>query len=254
MLKQAALLSVVFCLSPWAMADQLELKNGDTLQGKIVTMAEGKLIFNSPVLGELSIDMTKIKSFASDKPLKLQLVNGDLVEPQVSVSNAGFVELQTSEQHQNLAIEQIRGINPAPHKPVKWSGKLFAGASVETGNTESQDVDVDVKAIRETKRDRVILNARYEEDRSEDAVTGNLATTKRYYTLGGHYDYFVRERVYVYGDARAEKEATANLEQRLKIGGGGGYRWVETSRTRFEVESGLSWVSEDWFYPDLADT
>ena len=123
---------------------------------------------------------------------------------------------------------------------------MFAGLNVETGNTETQDIDLDVKATRETKNNRLILDLRYEEDRREDTTTGKLATSKRRYELGGHYVHFTTERFYVYGDAHTEKEATANLDQRIKLGGGAGYRWLDTATTRFEVESGLSWVSEEF--------
>jgi len=246
MLKRSACFAVCLSASSLALADQLVLNNGDTLQGKIVTMTAGELIFNSPVLGELNVTMDKIKSFSSDETITLQLASGDVIEPTISSAAEGFITFNDNGQQQNLALDQISGINPDPAKPVEWIGKLFAGVSIETGNTESQDVDLDVKATRETKQDRVILDARYEEDRSEDGTSGNLTTNKRYYALGGHYDYFVSDRTYVYGVARTEKESTANLEQRIKLGSGLGYRWVETSRTRFEVEGGLSWVSEDF--------
>jgi len=246
MLKRSACLAVCLSASSLAFADQLVLNNGDTLQGKIVSMADGQMIFNSPVLGELKVAMSKLQSFSTDEPIKLQLVGGLLVEPRLSSSTSGFVVLSDIENPQTLAVDQISGINPTPEKPVKWTGKLFAGVNVQTGNTKAQDVDLDVKTIRETKGDRVILDARYEEDRREDDASGDLSTSKRYYALGAHYDYFVSERVYLYGDGRTEKETTANLDQRIKLGVGSGYRWVETSRTRFEVEGGLSWVSEEF--------
>lgn len=246
MLKRSAWFGVFLSVPSLVVADQLELSNGDTLQGKIVSMTDGKLVFNSPVLGELEVLMSNLKSFSSDETIKLQLLNGDVIESVVKSDAAGVVELTQFEQPQRLAIGQIAGINPAPVKPVKWQGKLFAGLNVETGNTEAQDVDLDVKATRETKRNRVILDMHYEEDRREDGDTGNLTTSKRYYALGGHYGHFTTERFYIYGDARTEKESTANLDQRIKLGGGAGYRWIETSKTRFEVEGGLSWVSEEF--------
>jgi len=246
MLKRSACLAVCLSAPSLALADQLVLNNGDTLQGDIVSIADGQMVFNSPVLGELKIAMSKLQSFSSDETVKLQLVDGSVIEPRLGSSASGFIELADIENPQTLAVNQIRGINPAPGKPVEWTGKLFAGLNVQTGNTEAQDMDLDVKATRETKGDRIILDARYEEDRREDDTSGDLSTSKRYYALGGHYDYFVSERTYIYGDARTEKETTANLDQRIKLGGGSGYRWLETSRTRFEVEGGLSWVSEEF--------
>lgn len=249
MLKRSAWFGVFLCVPALVLADQIELSNGDTLAGKIVSMTDGTLLFNSPVLGALTIPMTKIKRFGSDGAIKLQLVNGDMLEMVVSSATEGVVELtlpEKSEQLQRVSVDQIASINRVLAKPVKWQRKLFAGANLQTGNTEAQDVDIDIKATRETKRDHLIVDIRYEEDRREDGISGRLTTSKRYYALGGHYNYFTSERVYVYGDARAEREPTANLEQLIKVGAGGGYRWVETTAARVEVESGLSWVSEDF--------
>lgn len=246
MLKRSALLTVLMSAPSFSLADQLVLKNGDSLRGKIVSMADGKMLFKSSVLGELKVDMDNIRSFSSDEPVKLQLVNGSVMKPQLVSSEAGYVQAKDKHGSQQLAINQISAINLKPKKPVQWSGKLFAGINIQKGNTETQDVNVDTKLIRETKGDRIILDARYEEDRSKDDSSGDLSTDKRYYTLGAHYDYFLSERVYVYGDGRTERENTANLDRRIKLGGGAGYRWVETTRTRFEVESGLSWVSEKY--------
>lgn len=255
MLKSSIWFWVFLCVPALAVADQLELSNGDTLQGKIVSMTDGTLLFNSPVLGELKIPMAKLKGLSSGDTIKLQLVNGDMLESVVSSETEGIVELALLDplsQPQRISIDQIAGINPVAVKPVKWKGKLFVGANVETGNTEAQDIDIDIKATRETKLDRVIIDINYEEDRREDRTSGDLTTSKRYYALGGQYDYFTSERVYIYGDVGAEQEPTANLDQRIKIGTGAGYRWVETAGTRLEVESGLSWVSEE-FTNNLGD-
>lgn len=246
MLKRSAWLGVYLCVPALAVADQLELSNGDTIKGKIVSLSDGTMLFKSPVLGELKVPMKKIKRFTSDEPIKLQLVNGDVLESTVASDAKGVVQLSLPEtsQPQRISVDQIEGINLAPVKPVRWRGKMFAGVNVETGNTKTQETDVDIKATRETEGDRLILDMRYEEDRQEDGSTGDLTTSKRYYALGAHYDYFLSERVYVYGDTRVEREPTANLDQRLQLGSGVGYQWIENTITLFETESGLTWVSE----------
>ena len=68
------------------------------------------------------------------------------------------------------------------------------------------------------------------------------STSKRRYQLGAHYDYFVAKHLYFYSDLAMKKEATANLELRWSVGGGVGYRWFDTARSRLELEAGLGWV------------
>ena len=242
MLKRAALCGLFLTVPQWGVADQVVLKNGDTLQGTVVTLQGDKLVFKSPVLGDLEIPVAGVSSFSTDQPVELHLENGQVINPVVNAAPAGFI--QPEGVSEPVALKQIAALNPPAEKPVKWTGKVFAGLSMETGNTESQDTDLNVKVTRETKKDRIIVKLHYEEDRREDDTTGDLTTTKRYSALGGHYDYFWSPKHYLYTDGKWERETTADIDKRLVLGGGAGYRWIETQRTRFEVEGGLSWVSE----------
>lgn len=242
MLKRTALCGLFLTLPQWVVADQVVLKNGDTLQGSVVTLQGDKLVFKSPVLGDLEIPMAGVSSFSTDQPIELHLENGQVIKPVLKSAPAGFIQPEGASEP--VALAEVAALNPPPEKPVVWTGKVFAGLNIETGNTEAQDTDLDVKAIRESKKDRVILSLHYEEDRREDDATGDLTTSKRYSALGGHYDYFWSPKRYLYTDGKWERETTADIDKRLVLGGGAGYRWVETKRTRFEVESGLSWVSE----------
>lgn len=250
MLKRTALCGLFLSIAQTAQADQVFLSNGDSLQGNVVTLKEGKLIFNSPLLGELKIPMSSVSSFSTDQPIELHLQNGSVSKPVLGAAPAGYIQPEGSSEP--IALAGISALNPPPEEAVEWKGKLFAGLNIETGNTEAQDIDLNVKSTRETKKDRIILSLHYEEDRREEEDTDDLTTSKRRTSVGAHYDYFWSPKHYLYADSKAERETTADIERRLILGGGTGYRWVETPRTRFEVEGGLSWVSES-FTDDTRD-
>jgi len=244
-LRQTILLFITLLSSVLA-ADVVEFNNGDRLQGSVVSMQEGSLVLNSPLLGELTIPMAEIKSFSTDKSTELHLKDGSVLHQRVNAAAPGRVNLEGSSllKGQSLSMADITLINPAVPDPVTWDGNVAIGIAVQTGNSESQDASVDISAKRETEFDRILLDMDYVENREENINTGVKNTSKRYYALGTHYDYFLTPKYYVYADAQAEKESTANIDLRLTIGGGGGYRWIDTATTAFDVEAGLSWVNE----------
>ena len=49
-------------------SDEVHLKNGDRLTGKIDHLVEGKLVFKSDVAGKVTVDLSNIQTFSSKNP------------------------------------------------------------------------------------------------------------------------------------------------------------------------------------------
>ena len=242
------LVCLLLLLSINGQADTISFANGDKLQGKIISMQNGVIQFESANLGKLEIALDKVASFATEQAAELHFEDGTVLNRKVMLSEQGEVALDKGEivSANSVALAKIKEINPPQAEPVSWEGRFSGGIVIDRGNSESQDVQMQVNATRETEEDRIILDAEHIEKRETNPDTGEESTSKRRYALGAHYDYFVSPKYYVYGDVNAEKETTANLDLRLTIGGGGGYRWIKTKTTKFDVESGLSWVNESF--------
>ena len=241
--------------SVWAMAavilvpahaDVIYFKNGDQLQGTLVSMQDGKLVFNANVIGDITVDMAKVRSFATDSETELHLSDGTVLKKAVKAESGSQIGLENAPllSGKPVAITELAAINPPAELEPEWKGKVTAGLSIERGNTIRNDAHLDVKMAREGKKDRIKLALEYDENREEDSETGAKSTSKRRYAVDVNYDYFVAENWFVYGNAKAEKETTANLDLRSSFGSGVGYRWFATKQSGFETEAGLSWVNE----------
>src|SRR5689334_12221423 len=68
--------SVFAATSSAVRADKVELTDGNTLTGKIVDVAGGKMKFNSDGLGDVMIDLEKVKSFTTDTTARVR-IKGD---------------------------------------------------------------------------------------------------------------------------------------------------------------------------------
>jgi len=63
-----------------ALADQITLKNGDRLTGKIVKSEGGKLVIKTQLIGDVSVDLSAVTSITTDEPLYVTLAGGRTVE------------------------------------------------------------------------------------------------------------------------------------------------------------------------------
>jgi hypothetical protein len=68
----ALLASLVLAATP-ALADEVIFLNGDRLTGRIVSATGGKLILRTDAAGEITIDLSKVKTFSTDEPIMVKL-------------------------------------------------------------------------------------------------------------------------------------------------------------------------------------
>ncbi len=210
-------------------------------------MGDGVMIFKSNMVGEINVPMSSLSFFSTDKSAALHFQDGTVLQQQVLGSAAG-IAVSSGEivAAQSIPVAQLAKINPPPLPPIDWTGRIGAGLIIQSGNTRNQDVNVSIAAKRETEADRITFDARYIENKEENVDTGVESISKRSYALGGNYDYFLADDWYVYSNVGAEKEVTANIDLRLAIGSGFGNRLIRTDATEFDIELGLSWVSENF--------
>jgi len=229
-----------------AHADQVVFRNGDRLTGKIETAVDGKLTLQSKVAGKVTVSLADVQTFSSDEAIEIHLKDGTVVKRKVQAADPNRFAIESGEtvQPQALRIADIVTVNP-PAKPIPaWTGQISAGFSKTTGNTHNETRSLNVSAIRRSENDRITLNMDYALSRQENPVTGVKMTTEDWWRAKAKYDYFISKKWYAFGDGRYEKDAIALLDRRVLIGGGAGYQWIETDRTKLAAEFGAASLYE----------
>ena len=239
------LLSLTFMTVP-VLADQVHLTNGDILSGTIVKLVDGQMTFNSDLIGETVIPLDHIQTLSSDAPVELHLSDGTILNRQLRPAEGRRFAFQSGDTviGQELFIANIVSINP-PAKPTpKWTGQLSAGLTSTHGNTKAENQNLSFRAKKRTDIDRITVNADYVRGRQEDPSTGMTNTTEDWWRTKAKYDYFINSKWYTYVDGRYERDAVAQLERRMVIGGGGGLQIIDTDRTQLSSELGLASLYE----------
>jgi putative salt-induced outer membrane protein YdiY len=234
-----------------AVADEILFLNGDRLTGKIVGGEGGKLTIKTDSAGDVTVDLSKVKTFSTDEPITLK--TGDTtLSSKVTGGPDGAVQVipVAGGPAQVIALKDVAQINPPP---IKWTGSLTANALVTSGNSETENFGGSLNAVRRSEQDRITLGAGYYYGREKDQDSGDKNTTVNNWFVLGKYDYFLTKKVYTYASVRAEGDKIADLDLRLTTSLGVGYQWYETPTFNLFTEAGLAWVYEDFRNQDSDD-
>ena len=243
------ILVLIFCFLLCAqsiLGDEITFTNGDRLTGKITHLVEGKMLFKSDAIGDVTIEISKIKTFSTDDPIAVHLKDETVLLQKVVNAEPGkfAIEGAGTVKAQDFELASISSINP-PIKPLpKWHGNLSAGITSTHGNTKSESVSGSFNINKRTHNDRTQVGVDYAKTKQQDRTTGDKVVTEDWWRSKGKYDYFFSKKMYGFVDGRYEKDAIAELDRRMIIGGGGGYQWVETEDLSFSTELGMASLYE----------
>lgn len=228
------------------LADQVVLKNGDRVTGKIVSVVDGVMTVKSDQVGQVTIAMKDVATFKSESPLEIHLKDGTVLnQPALAAEPNSFaIEQGAALRPQTFALPDVVSVNPPPKPAPKWTGSVSGAVSSTHGNTKSEAVTASVSVSRRSEKDRTTAGADYGRSQQRARDTGEDETTEDWWRARAQYDYFFTKKFFGFGNMRYERDAIADLERRVVVGGGGGYQWIETDRTSFSTGLGLASLYE----------
>lgn len=234
----AAACAALVCSS--VLADTVTLKNGDKLTGKVGTIADGKMAFDSPVLGEITIDMENVETFVTDEPATIRPKDAAPVTEPIASATPQTV---TTASGTEFTLEDVKDINPPQQA---WKGSIVGSLNLARGNTDTLEAALGANAVLRRDNlehnDRFTLGANYRY--SDSGLGDGKITTRDNWDAVAKYDRFYDARLYAYAVGRIESDRIANLDYRISPGIGVGYQWHESPVWNFNTEAGVSYVYE----------
>ncbi len=114
----------------------------------------------------------------------------------------------------------------------EWSGEGSLSAGATTGNTETSDIGIGLKASRTAQLWKTGLEAF-----ADYAETDGLETKNRLFGAA-QLDRQLGDRSYAFGRLSHERDEFSGFDSRTFVGGGLGYQLVDTDRSTWSVEGG----------------
>ena len=233
-------LLLVFVTSGQAAADEVWLKNGDHLTGKVLSLEGGTLVFKTAYAGDLSIKWEEVANLKTDEPIKVVLGDETTAQGPVSPGEEGKVTVKAEEVAQPITVNlaNVKTINPRP--PLRMDLRINFGLNITDGNTNTQNIYGEGEFVARTDKNRYTIGAIYSRSEDENVKTEDSAIGYM------KYDHFFTKKWYGYANATAEKDEFKDLDLRTSLGIGAGYQFIESERTNLSLELGPSYVNEDY--------
>jgi putative salt-induced outer membrane protein YdiY len=228
-------------------ADEVWLKNGDRLTGRVVSLEEGALLFSTTYAGDISIKWEEVVNLKTEEPIRIVLTDETMVQGPVLPGEGGSVSLRAEKLAEPVTTDlaNVKIINPKPPKPpLSTTFRVNLGASFATGNTDKEDIYADGEFVARTDHNRYTIGGLYRRAESDNFKTEDK-------TLGYmKYDHFFTKKWYAYANASAERDEFKDLDLRYTLGVGAGYQFIESERTSLSLEGGVSYVNENYIIAD----
>jgi putative salt-induced outer membrane protein YdiY len=236
--RLALLLTLLLADNPvdvgWA--DEVQLRNGDRLTGKIVKMEGDVLTFEAKHVGKVTIKTSEVERARADEPMKV-LIHGEPGKSLLDFFSGGGEVVMATEVGAGTAIPlaDVRAINVGP---IQYQAYLSIGGNSTQGNTQTKAVNGSARVILRAYRQRLFLEGKYNYGEAAETVTARNSLAN------GKYDYFITKRIFLNSTLLLEKDTFQQLNLRTTVGGGGGYQFIETARTTLSGEAGIAYVNE----------
>lgn len=236
---KATCLALLLMALPVLAEDEVKLKNGDRLTGKVLSLSGGKLAFETTHAGKLQIDWAQVASVKTDGKVKVRVSTGETFEGKLSAGAENRVKIETEGAAAPIEVDPAK-VTHFNQPPTQWHGNINVSARATDGNTHTKSGLFSASLNRTTEEDEFIIRGiyRYGERSGELQERNGYGLAKYSHKIAGD----------LYGFVSAEllSDQFKDLTLQTVLAAGLGYHVVRSSWIDFSVEAGLAWVNNDY--------
>jgi len=245
-----AFATALFAGSP-AMADELIMKDGSRLMGKVMKEDGGVVDFETSYAGTIKVKWSEISELITDEPITVLLKNKETREAtNAKNTEAGVVLADESGTTETIPVSEVAYVNPEPWrlgKGWKWSGRVNVDLNYERGNSDKDEYHGDWSTTLRGRDDRIKFYGDYEREKSNDILTDDN------WRINGRYDHFINEKLFYGGHLGVEHDRPADLQRRTIVGPLIGYEFYESTAMNLDVAGGPVYVNEEFYDTENRD-
>jgi putative salt-induced outer membrane protein YdiY len=244
--------AIIVCgISSRVSADQILLKNGDKVTGRIDGVSKNELVVVTELAGRVVIKWKAVASVTATTFVRSTLHDGQIVEGMLIVSD-GRIAIQQRNGTTAIDLDAVRGFDLGTAGGAAWRGVFTAGVELSRGNAETLTVTTNDVATRVGPHDRLGLFGTYLF--SSVGTGANEVTTAHTARGGGRYENDLVGALYGFEFAEAETDALQLLDHRVVLGGGLGVHVFKTGMSQFNLFAGVSYAADRYAQGTLTTT
>jgi putative salt-induced outer membrane protein YdiY len=239
-----------------AFADQIVMRNGDRLSGKIVRSDEKILVLKTDYAGEIKLKWPEVDTITSTQPLHLQFKDGGTAAGNVTTRGADVVVSKSESESETRPRNTITAIRNSEKEAAyqrslhpglleQWEGSINFGFNLTRGNSSTRNLNLAFKAARKTRKDKISLYASsiYA---TNDEPGATPATTANAEQGGARYDRDFDGRMFAFGSGDFQSDELQDLELRSVLGGGLGVHLLKSPAIALDLLGGMNYTRENY--------
>ena len=220
----------------WA-ADVIQLKNGDRVSGKILTMEETVLSVDTDYADVIKIDWEDVKGLTSEKPLWVSFHDGAVIPEGVGIRDKDRLIVFRLEPDGPVQLHKIKTINLFE---LSYNGKFSLGGSLTSGNTDTESGNASGTLIINKGWHRIILDGLATRGKADGQLTAKNAS------VNTRWDYFFTKRGYSLVNNLSEYDKFQKLSYRNTLILGGGYDILNRKANFLTVAAGPTAIYQNF--------
>lgn len=237
---------------------RIELADGSIIFGMVTDYRDDVLVLETSFGGEVNIDATQIIRMDSPLPIELLLDDARVVKLESLDVEQGKLALPGGE---TIALTDIGIVNPEAWEEGKgyhWTGTTGLALAYNRGNTETDNLNINLDTTLESTRDRYTIRGNAQRDFAYQTLvqeqpdgstveSREKVATADNWRLLTKYDYFLEDpRNYVGVNLNLEADDFADINLRTYLGPYYGRRVIDNDVLTFDAELGLVYVDTDF--------
>lgn len=245
-----ALMCLIFSAQIVLADDQVVLKNGDRVSGKIVKIEDDKILIETAFAGIITISRNNVeKVLKEEEPKKdAEIVNVKYTKKDNEIAteeNKNVVENKESRLEKALANEANSAVRKRAFSfTTGWDGTANLGFSFTSGNSKTSTFTAGARAEKSSTKDKWTVYANSLWNRNKVGSTN--VTTSNAIWGGLRYDRNITKKLFVFGSYDFERDRPQKVNFRSVLGAGLGYHAIKNDKTELDLFGGAAW-NNTWF-------
>lgn len=254
-------LVLLFVLSSGRLAaDTLRFTNGDHLTGKLLRADANQVVFDSPVLGTITVAWSKIQSLQTDhafvvvskgKPTERGQIQADskqiLVRSQAPGDAVPLPHTETS-----LVVPPdvyAHDVAAEMHLWQGWKGAIASGLSLVNATQSSRSYTGSLQLDRPVPGvawlpNRADTQVAFQGTYGKVSQPGQPTILTNILTFSLEQDRYVHDSIFTFGRAELNHNLAQGLDLQQSYGAGIGWKWLHTANSELDLKADLHYTRQ----------
>ncbi|MCM8537364.1 MAG: DUF481 domain-containing protein [Lentisphaeraceae bacterium] len=227
----------LFLISSSLFADDLKMKDGSLLKGKITKIHKGTIFLTTTYAGAIKVKQSEVDSYSTEQEVNVKTTKKEVIQTVV-----------THDGNENILTLWSDGNDPDIFQD-KWVKKAWLDFRQTTGNADQKDIKVgfDLTWIYELSSFKIYgswASAENNGDKTEDEIITGVDYEKRFKDSKGSW----------YARAEFERDKINDIKLAQNYAVGYGHYFIDEASTTLRGRVGLQYRMFEYYEDDNLDS